>query len=90
MPKTSSFAPEEPRSSMRVSSKGTNDSPPSRPNLFAPGYLAAKNFSSPYESTNLFNTCSFSSSEKLYGVGLPSILFKNQLLILLSMICMNS
>ena len=65
MPKTNSFVPKEPRSSIRVSSKGTNDSPPSRPNLLAPGYLAAKNFSRPSESTNLLSTCSFSSLEKL-------------------------
>ena len=66
MPNTSSLAPFDPKSSMIVSKRGTRDSPPSRPNLFAPGYLDAKNFSSPSESTNLFKICCFFATKNNY------------------------
>ena len=58
--------------------------------VFNEKLLDAKNFSSPSESTSLFKICCFSSILKSYGVDLPSIFSKNQVRILLFIICINS
>ena len=64
IPKHIWLAPRLPQFCITASTKGTNDSLPSIPNRFIPGYLAAKYFAKPSAEFSLSYICNFSSFEK--------------------------